>query len=874
MTENNDSKNAGRNAGPGADLGDIPKQIGHYRIRDVLGEGGMAIVYLADQEEPVKRQVALKVIKPGMDTRQVVARFESERQALAVLDHPGIAKIFDGGITESGHPYFVMERVHGIPITEYCDQHRLDTDERVALFVDVCSAVQHAHHKGLIPRDLKPSNLLVGDVDGKPQVKIIDFGIAKAASPTMTDKTLFTRLGQIVGTPQYMSPEQAETSGLDVDTRSDIYSLGVVLYELLVGTVPLDLAKIGDEAMRFALREKDPAKPSTRITELGDTQDEVARSRRTDINTLRRKLKGDLDWIVMQSIEKDRARRYETANALAMDCRRFLKHEPVLARHPSAGYVLSRFVRRNRLMVTAASIAIVAIVAGAVAATIGFMRAVEAERVAVEERDTASATTEFLVDLFQVSDPWAFTPVRSESGAEITAREVLDMGAGRIREELEDQPRIQANLMTAIGRVYMGLGLPDDARPLIEEGLEVRRAAYPPRHIAIGDSLEAMGMLQLIYGNYADAAELQDEAISIYADAWGEDAVDVAWMLSMHAVTLSNIGKLDEAMAVQQRALDLLRSDPDERRFELGQALNNLGYVQNALSLQTEAIQSFEEAIELLSQTQARGLYARALSNLAAGYQLTGRLAEATELHEEALEIKRDWFGPYHTEVGYSVANLSFVYQELGDYAMSERLKAESIDIFSRSLGAEHPNIGIIMIGVAAIQDLQGKHEEAAATYTEALGRIETAFGSESIQAVIVHNGIGENHYFQGRFEEAEASYRTALAIGTAVGPEHSHVADTYGRLAQLPESTLTAEEREAYFSKAIELLQRNEGAGSLRAAFFQTELAELLADQGREQEARVQFEAGLSTLAGVLPADNPDYKARLDRYESLFPAK
>ena len=448
------------------------------------------------------------------------------------------------------------------------------------------------------------------------------------------------------------------------------------------------------------------------------------------------------------------------------------------------------------------------------------------------------------------------------------------MGADRIRGELEDQPRIQANLMTAIGRVYMGLGLPDQARPLLEEGLAVRRDAFPPGHTEIADSLQALGMLNLINGDYATAVELQRESLSMYEEALGEDAIDLAWMLSTHAVTLGYTRQTTEALAVQQRALDLLREDPDNNLFYLGQALNNLGFVQNSLSMQTEAMQTFEEAVEVLARTEARGLYSRSLANLGSAYMLTGRLAESKELYEEAIRIQRDWFGPEHFELGYPVNNLSFVYQELGDYAMAESLKKEAIGIFSKQLGPNHPNIGIITIGLAKVLNFQGKYGEADEVYRRALDNVRNGFGPESIRVSIVHNGIGENLADQGRFSEAEASYREAIRIGTGVNPEHSEVADSHGRLARLSESTLTVEEREAHFRTAIDLLQQNEGAGSLRAAFFQTDFAILLAHEGREQEARAQFDEGLSTLSSALGEDNPRYMALRDKYESLFGAR
>jgi len=308
-----------------------------YKLLEELGSGGMGVVYKAEQTKPIKRSVALKIIKLGMDTKQVVARFETERQALAVMDHPNIAKVFDGGATETGRPYFVMEFVRGIPITEYCDKHKLTTRERLELFIQVCQAVQHAHQKGVIHRDLKPSNILVVVQEDKLIPKIIDFGIAKATEHRLTERTLFTEQGQLIGTPEYMSPEQAEMSGLDVDTRTDIYSLGVILYELLVGVLPFDpktLREAGFGEIQRIIRETDPPKVSTRLSGLGDTDTSIAEQRRTDVAVLHKQLKGDLDWITMKAMEKDRMRRYATASEFAADIEKHLKHEPVLARPP------------------------------------------------------------------------------------------------------------------------------------------------------------------------------------------------------------------------------------------------------------------------------------------------------------------------------------------------------------------------------------------------------------------------------------------------------------------------------------------------------------------------------------------------------------
>ncbi|MHC4753159.1 MAG: serine/threonine protein kinase, partial [Planctomycetota bacterium] len=312
--------------------------IGRYKLLEKIGEGGMAVVYMAEQEKPIRRKVALKIIKLGMDTRQVIARFEAERQALAMMDHPNIAKVLDAGATETGRPYFVMELVKGVSITEYCDKNELSTRDRLDLFIQVCNAVQHAHQKGIIHRDIKSSNVMVTQRNGEPIPKVIDFGIAKATSRRLTEKTLFTRYAHIIGTPAYMSPEQAELSELDVDTRTDIYSLGVLLYELLTGTTPFseeELRKAGYVEMQRVIREEEPTKPSTKLSTLGETLTDIAKHRSSTPDLLRKAIRGDLDWIVMKTLEKDRVRRYETANNLAEDIRRHLGDEPVAAHPPS-----------------------------------------------------------------------------------------------------------------------------------------------------------------------------------------------------------------------------------------------------------------------------------------------------------------------------------------------------------------------------------------------------------------------------------------------------------------------------------------------------------------------------------------------------------
>jgi WD40 repeat protein/serine/threonine protein kinase len=366
--------------------------IGPYKLMEQIGEGGMGLVFVAEQQQPVRRKVALKVIKPGMDTREVIARFEAERQALALMDHPNIAKVFDAGTTDSGRPFFVMELVKGIPITDYCDQQQLTPRERLELFVPVCQAIQHAHTKSIIHRDLKPSNVLIAPHDGKPVVKVIDFGVAKALGQQLTDKTIYTGFSQMLGTPLYMSPEQAEINALDVDTRSDVYGLGVLLYELLTGTTPFDRQRLHTAAfdeMRRIIREEEPPRPSTRLSTLGAGLSAMSAKRKTEPGKLSALFKGDLDWIVMRALEKDRGRRYDTASALAMDVRRFLREEPVEARPPSAWYRFRKLARRNKAAMTTAALVAAALLLGVIGATVGLLRAVDAEAAALAARDAA-----------------------------------------------------------------------------------------------------------------------------------------------------------------------------------------------------------------------------------------------------------------------------------------------------------------------------------------------------------------------------------------------------------------------------------------------------------------------------------------------------
>ena len=846
-----------------------PTHIGAYRILDVLGEGGMAVVYLAEQSEPVKRRVALKIVKLGMDSKQVVARFESERQALAVLDHPNIAKVFDGGITDSGRPYFVMELVHGIPITDYCDDHRLSTNDRVELFAATCSAVQHAHHKGLIHRDLKPSNLLVGVVDGKPQVKIIDFGIAKATSMSFTDKTLFTKIGKLLGTPQYMSPEQADISGLDVDTRTDIYSLGVVLYELLVGVVPVDLTAVGEQAIRVAVRERDAPRPSTRITELGDTKDEIAKARSTDPEKLQRQIRGDLDWVVMRAIAKDRTRRYETANALAMECWRFLKHEPVLARPPSAGYLLHRFIRRNRAMVVAGSIALLAVLAGAVAATVGFVQATRAEQAALREAETARQVSDFLIELFEVSDP-------SEArGNSILAREILDRGADRVQTELSSEPEVQAALMNTMGNVYANLGLYDSAQPLLDAALPKSEAAYGRRSTKVARILFGLGELARLRGDFDGAVSRHQEALAIRTELLGEKHLDIAESLHALGVAFYFQSEYEAAEVVELESLAMyveLLGENDERVANVN---NSLGSVMHNTDRYEEAEKRKRDSLKVFRHLfgDIHPNVASVLNDLALVLEDVGRLEEAETTFNESLTIFRRVYPGDHPFIAETQAQLARLMRAMGDTDRSESLYREAIAMLERTVGNEHmltlrtkDSFGVLLMST-------GRFEEAVPIMTEAVALHRTLLGERHVNTGRALNNLATLFFLKGDYAQAESYYRESLSIRTErLGDDNADTANSKNNLADLLNRLGQYEEAEQLASEAADSYGKVFSPSYWRAAVARNIHGASLTGLGRYEEAELLLTES-NDVIGEARAGSIYHRMAVERTIELYDA-
>jgi serine/threonine protein kinase/Flp pilus assembly protein TadD len=785
------------------------EQIGPYRLIKIIGEGGFGTVYLAEQEHPVRRRVALKIIKPGMDSRQVIARFEAERQALALMDHPNVARVYDAGATESGRLYFAMELVAGIPITRYCDQHALAIEQRLELFIQVCQGVQHAHTKGLIHRDLKPSNVLVGSTDGRPAAKVIDFGIAKATQARLTERTLYTEIGQLIGTPEYMSPEQAEGS-LDIDTRSDVYSLGVVLYELLTGAPPFETRELRSNSyadLQRIICEVDPPKPSARLSAMAASLPPVAAQRALDPRRLQAQVRGELDWIVMKCLEKDRQRRYLSAATLAADVAHYLADEPVAAAAPSRLYRIGKFVRRHKAMVLAAGAVLVALVAGTVGTTIGLVGQARQRAEAQTQASIAQAVSRFQSNMLASADPEKLLGDKVTVLQAVTAA-VTELDAGR----LKDQPLAEAGVRMTIGNTLRSLGRYDAAVPNLRKALELRRASLPPGDPEIGSSLNDLAVALLKRGNLDEAEGLYREAVSIERNSLHPRPREVAAKLSNLAQVLMTKGNLDEAETMHREALAIQRAMRPPPESDIASTLNDLAFVQQNRGKYTEAEPLFREALDILRRTLPPGhpaiatgllnlgllLYdqnrlseaeallregleigrqalphdhpemASMLASLGAVLQAQGRLDEAERLHREALEIRRRILPPTHPDIAVSLDNIASVLQDRGDLVGAEALLREALEIRRKSLPEGHPLIAVLLNNLGSVARARGDLAAAEALHREALAMRRKAFPAGHPDIAQSLNNLAYVVRAQGRLIEAEPMFREAVATNEA----------------------------------------------------------------------------------------------------------
>jgi eukaryotic-like serine/threonine-protein kinase len=807
------------------------KSIVPYRLIRKLGEGGMGQVWLAEQDVPVRRQVALKLIRAGIDDQAVLQRFQSERQSLAIMDHPAIAKVFDAGATPDGQPYFVMEYVQGVSITAYCDEHQLKIRDRLELFIKVCDGVLHAHQKAIIHRDLKPANILVVEVDGKPTPRIIDFGLAKAMGPQKAGETMFTLAGGFVGTPAYMSPEQADPGVRDLDTRADVYALGVILYELLTGALPFDPKKWKEqplyEVMR-QLREQDPPRPSTEVENQKQSSTEAAEKRGTEPKQLASLLQGDLDWITMKALEKDRIRRYGTPSELATDLTRFLNNEPVAARPASTGYRLQKYVRRHSVAVAVASAFVLLLAAVAV------LQAVQLRRT-TRERDRASRITEFMTGMFKESNP-------SEArGNSITAREILDKASNDIDTSLMKDPELQAQMMYVMGDVYRNLGLFSRAQLLLQQAIQIQQHLLGPEH---PDTLRSVSNFALVLegqGHYAEAEKLDRETLGIRGRVLGREHPDTLKSASNLADVLADEGHYAEAEKLQRATLDIRRRvlGPEDRDM-----LSSTGGLARILQYEghyAEAEKLYREALD----TQRRILGPAhpdtldSMSALAGILENEAQNAEADKLNREALDIRRRVLGPENPYTLSTMNNLAIVLRNEGRYAEAEKLYRETLEVQRRVQGPEHPDTLVVMINLAAALESEGHYAEAEKLLRETFDAQRRVLGPEHPTTLRSMNGLAGVLDDEHQYADADKLYRETLdGERRILGPEHIDTLKTMAGLAALLRDEGHFAEAERLYRETNDIQRRVLGPESPDSADSAYNLACLMAVQGRREEA------------------------------------
>ncbi len=748
----------------GADL-THPARIGRYRILEVLGQGGMGTVYLGEQTEPIRRQVAVKVIRAARPDAQFTHRFEAERQALARMSHPCIAQVYEAGDTEDGQPFFAMEHFPGEPITEYCDRERLSIDARLDLFVAVCRGIHHAHQKGILHRDIKPANILVATEQGRPVPKIIDFGLAKMldAEASESPETVF---GVVVGTPSYLSPEAitAATAAdkADPDTRSDVYALGVLLFELLVGERPF--GRSGESLLQILrqVTEGEVPSPAARWRVLrADESAARAALRGTTAAIVARALRGDLSWIALKATARQREMRYDSAAELANDIERQRRFEPVLAGRPGRLYVLGKFARRYRAAVLATGVVILALAGGVAARTLEAQRANRAAATARQAQAETAEVVEFLVDLFEVSDPG------TARGDTITARELLDRGAEEIRSRLGDQPLSRARLLDTIGRVYQQLELNEVAEKLLREALAIREASLGPDHPEVGASLDHLGDLLWIRGDYPGAEAVLHRALAIREKALESDPLAVADVLDNLGSVLEIQGRYAEAEPVIERGLALRERELGPNALPVAASLDDLavshldrgdGATAEPLFRRALAIREANLGPDHLEvATTANGLGI-------ALFQLE-RYEESLGVHGRALAIREKVLGSGSSSVGQSLLNLSSVHVELGRFAEAEAAVLRATAIWEKNLRPDHPRIGTAHLTLADLYLRRGEPARAEAILRETVAFFERTLGPEHPRLAHALQSLADCLVALGRRDESRPVCARALAI-------------------------------------------------------------------------------------------------------------
>jgi eukaryotic-like serine/threonine-protein kinase len=791
----------------------LSRVVGPYRLLRKLGEGGMGQVWLAEQTAPVRRKVALKLVRAGVFDETSLRRFQAERQSLAIMDHPAIAKVFDAGSTAEGQPYFAMEYVPGPAIIDYCDTRRLGIADRIELFIRACEGVQHAHQKAIIHRDLKPANILVVEVDGKPQPRIIDFGLAKALTPFLSGESLNTFAGGFVGTPGYMSPEQADPAIQEVDTRADVYSMGVVLYELLTGAPPFDVTKWKklplDEVLRH-LREDDPQKPSTKVSASREASTAAAQARDTQPAQLVSTLRGDLDWITLKALDKDRDQRYGSVSEIAADLRRYLNNEPITARPASASYRVRKYVRRHRIAVAVAGGAFLLLVSFAV------LEAVQIRRI-TRERDRANRIAEFMTNMFRVSDP-------SEArGNSVTAREILDKASKDISKGLNQDPELQANMQSLMGRVYNRLGLYAKAQELLTPAVETRRRVLGPNNPETLAAMVDLANALSDQAKYPDGDKLYQEVIDKGRRIGAPARRRVIAAMNNLALNLYSEGRTADAEKIQRELVETQRSTLGPEAPDTLTALSNLALTVRNESHFADAVAIDRQVLEgrrhTLGDDHPDTL--RSAANLALDLAAQqGHDAEAEQLLRPTLEAQRRIVGPEHPDTLVSMAALVQVLSQENRIAEAETLARQELEISRRTLGPEHPRTLRCLNQLAAVLELEGNHSEAARQFRELWGIQRRVQGPAHEETMLAEGNLATALLGTKQFAEAEKLARDSLAIARRVlGESNAATLEQMFILADILHQSGKAGEAETLLRQTEELQARVYGPDSPKTA-------------------------------------------------------
>ncbi|MBM0106880.1 serine/threonine protein kinase [Steroidobacter sp. S1-65] len=836
--------------------------IGPYRLLHQIGEGGCGVVYLAEQSQPLQRQVALKIIKLGMDTRAVVSRFQAERQVLAMMDHPGIATVFDAGSTPTGRPYFVMELVRGIKITDYCAQCRLTLEERIRLFIQVCHAIQHAHAKGVIHRDIKPSNILVTLHEGAALAKVIDFGVAKATQGRVGDHTQFTAFDQFVGTPAYMSPEQTYPGNGAVDAQSDIYALGVLLYELLTGCLPFDVNAVSDSqiaAIKQRIRGDEPQRPSHKLRTLSPEQAAVAIARvRVPLAQLSKHLQGELDWIVLRCLEKEPGRRYASATELAQDLERHLRNEPVLARPHTAVYALAKFARRHRAVVGMFAVFVLFLVGATAVSAWLAVRARQAEHRAQIEAASREQVINFLRD-----DLLAQAGPDEQPEPDVKLRTVLDRAAAKARERFVDQPLIEANVQYTLATTYDALGAYATAREHHERALELRRQQLGEDHPETLQSRAQLVSIMIAESSYEEAEPLAMETLDRMTRVRGAEHSDTLAHAGNVALLLYQRGKFEQMVSLLEKILPTQQRILGEAHEETLSTMNNLaiGYRNQGRYLNAQQLHAQELAICRKAFGPEHPSTLTSMNNLANTHADLGQWDQAMALNGEAFEISRRIAGEDHPETLIIRHNLATSHREIGDLQTAERLQTQTVELSRRTIGVDHTNTLRAENLLASIYRDRGELGAAAKLQASVVERATKAYGADHPLAIVTATHLAQTYQEQGNLARAETLLREVAPRAIEVfGPTESYTLDLNDRLA----SVLI---ERGNFSDALELLretsaQRERNAPThWRTLKTQSLLGVALAGAGLREESEKVLK---STYERLMVTRLPAYEARL----------